>query len=90
MTNKTTWRTEIEKDIMLMEGKSNYTSSLSDEQLDQEFCAVTESKVAEWAFTAWTDDRVYYPVRALGEYWIESVPRHPHVTPPHHQYGWGM
>jgi len=39
------------------------------------------------AFTAWTDERVYFPVQYDGAEWVESVPRHPDGTATGHVGG---
>ena len=50
--------------------------TLSDEDLDVEFYdgfGASDGK----PFTAWTSDRVYFPVVYDGSEWVGSVPRNP-------------
>tara|TARA_Y100000310_G_scaffold260482_1_gene269439 strand:- start:280 stop:528 length:249 start_codon:yes stop_codon:yes gene_type:complete len=52
--------------------------------LDEEDADGDRAKAWIRGFTAWTDDRVYFPAHYEGSECIESVPRHPtkEMTPP--------
>lgn len=73
----TTWRKEIAKARERAGDKSKLVAStLSETEMDAEFddgSCCTEGV----PFTAWTIDRVYFPVCYDGAEWVESVPRFP-------------
>ena len=53
-----------------------YTTTLSDEEMDKEFSCGYGS-VEGVPFTAWSENRVFFPVCYDGSEWVDSVPRNP-------------
>lgn len=72
----TTWRKEL---AVMMESNMDlcdYVCTLSEEEMDIVFddgFGIEEGL----AFTAWTDDYVYFPLCYDGSEWVGSVPRNP-------------
>ena len=82
----TTWRKEL---AVMMESNMDlcdYVCTLSEEEMDIVFddgFGLEEGL----AFTAWTDDYVYFPLCYDGSEWVGSVPRNPKLVSTRHQGG---
>lgn len=74
----TTWRKLLTE--ALEDNKESFgdiiSITLSNDELDEEFYAGYGSCEGK-PFTAWTEDRVYFPVGYDGSEWVDSVPRNP-------------
>lgn len=84
----TTWRKEITAEPE-SRGQGWYAieaTTLSESDLDEEF-SVGWGSVSGRAFTAWTADRVYFPICYDGAEWVGSVPRNPCDEACQHQGG---
>lgn len=74
----TNWRNMILEEILDTEGPDAkmIACTLTDEQLGEEFDASYGIERGA-PFTAWTENRVYFPVCYDGSEWVGSAPRHP-------------
>ena len=73
-----TWRKKL-TELLARDGKTwsdLIGCTLTDEQADAELIPYYD-RVQGASFTAWTENRVYFPVCYDGAEWIGSVPRHP-------------
>lgn len=83
MSELTTWRKEF---LEIGINPDELSITIKDGGLDVEFdngCGGTEGPV----FTAWSNDRVYFPACYDGSEWIASVPRNPCVEKTDHVGG---
>lgn len=73
----TTWKQQLDRAQKEAKDEAPIIACTLDEAgLAREFCdgfGGTEGK----PFTAWTENRVYFPVQYDGAEWVESVPRDP-------------
>lgn len=83
-----TWQQLISEELTKRgeDWPSVVSSTLSDEQLNEEFHDGYGSSNGE-AFTLWTSNRVYFPVVYDGREWVESVARNPDGVPTEHVGG---
>ena len=85
---KTTWRKELTS-VMRLNSESLddvVANTMTDDDMDKEFdrgFGGTEG----CEFTAWTANRVYFPICYDGAEWVGSVSRNPDGVPTAHQGG---
>jgi hypothetical protein len=72
----TTWRKQIAAEMAQHPGEELVAVTLSDEELDREFDSGYGGSQGD-AFTAWSENWVYFPAVYDGAEWVASVPRHP-------------
>ncbi len=81
----TTWREQISRE--LRNSKESWEDiesiTLTDKELDRQFDAGYGATCGE-PFTAWTKNRVYFPVCYDGAEWVASVARNPDKKPTEH------
>jgi hypothetical protein len=84
----TTWRKKLSSSMEdYDESFSDLVSiTLSDQELDEDF-DYSFGGIEGKDFTAWTKNRVYFPVVYDGLEWVGSVSRHPDGKPTIHQGG---
>ena len=84
----TTWRKLLK--IALQQVKESFKDiieiTLTDEELDAEFNDGFGGEEGR-SFTAWTQERVYFPACYDGSEWAASVPRNPCKTAMRHVGG---
>jgi hypothetical protein len=81
-----TWR-EILSEAMSEYGErieDIVSITLSEEELDIKFRAGYSAFAEGLPFTAWTENRVYFPVDHDGAEGVKSVPRNPNGVPTEH------
>lgn len=76
MSDTTTWRKQLEAEIRRHPGEDLIGNTLTDEQMDVEFDDGYGTSEGV-PFTAWSQNRVYFPVVYDGAEWVGSVPRNP-------------
>lgn len=76
MSDNATWRQMIDGEREDKADGPIIACTLTDEELDAEFYASYGTAHGK-AFTAWTENRVYFPVVYDGAEWVGSVPRNP-------------
>lgn len=72
----TTWREEIDAEVQQHLGEEIIACTLDDAALDEEFDSGYGGSNGK-PFTAWSQNRVYFPVVYDGAEWAASVPRNP-------------
>jgi hypothetical protein len=82
----TTWRKELAAKFKQYPGEGLVAVTLTDAELDEEFDSGYGSPKGA-PFTAWSQNRVYFPVGYDGAEWIGSVPRNPCDEATEHQGG---
>lgn len=75
--SQTNWRIEIQEAAQrAKDSLDGFVCTLDDEGLDRCFgCGYGVSEGAP--FTAWTEERVYFPIVYDGAEWVGSAPRNP-------------
>ena len=73
---KTTWREAIESERIERKDGPIIACTLTDEQLDKPFDCGYGGTCGQ-DFTAWSEQRVYFPGCYDGAEWCSSAPRHP-------------
>jgi hypothetical protein len=83
------WRNMIQKEMAKRGDSWQFTEycTLSDEELDREFCSGYGSPEGE-PFTLWTITRIYFPATYDGSEWVESIARHPSKEVTWHVGNW--
>ena len=83
------WREMIRSEINGIEGEDVklVACTLSDEDFDRNFDDGYGGPEGS-AFTAWTENRVYFPVCYDGAEFVGSAPRNPCDEATDHQGGW--
>lgn len=81
-----TWRQLIQKEVLRRGDAFPSACTLSAPELDVEFNNDYGGHQGE-PFTAWSPDRVYFPVVYDGKAWVGSVPRSPCGEATEHQGG---
>jgi hypothetical protein len=86
---KTTWKKEIESEMSEFNESFNdvVSCTMTEEEINREFDCDYGSGTEGIAFTAWTNNRVYFPVRYDGHEWCDSVSRIPDGIPNIHKGG---
>lgn len=72
----TTWRQLIASELQEHPGEELVAVTLDDAALDADFDGGYGSAKGE-PFTAWSQNRVYFPIVYDGAEWVGSVPRNP-------------
>lgn len=72
-----TWKLLIEIEMNANKDEGQLIAcTLSEQELNYEFCNGWGCSNGK-SFTAWTNDRVYFPVVYDGAEWVGSAPRNP-------------
>ena len=73
----TSWQTLLEEEMYFAEDSGPVVHcTLSDEEMKEEFDFGFGTSKGK-PFTAWTEDRVYFPAVYDGAEWVNSAPRNP-------------